>query len=43
MNAEIVTAIVGGVVALATLIFREKKKRKVTRRKTKQVDTFNHN
>lgn len=39
MTAEIVTAIVGGIVAIASLIFRAKTKRKITKRKTKEVTT----
>lgn len=37
---EVVGTIVGGIVAVAALIFRPKKKTKVTRRKSKNVETY---
>lgn len=41
LPAEVISTIVGGIVAIATLIFRQKKKTKTTRRKTKTVETKN--
>ena len=43
MKETIVGMIVNGVVELAKLLFRPKRKRKVTKNKTKEVETFNQN
>lgn len=41
-NESIITAITGAIVAIAGLIFRAKHKKKITRRKTKELDTVNN-